>query len=86
MNIRYWRAIPGLSAPRLDKRSRSRENTSIACADMKSFHRSLWGDPLWCCGAGFRDINKAKSASLIPAAIISDLGPTQQTGAIKKHG
>jgi hypothetical protein len=53
---------------------------------METFHRSPLGNSLWGYGAGIRDINKAKSAGLILAVIISDLRPTKGTGAIKKHG
>jgi hypothetical protein len=52
---------------------------------MKTFHRSLLGNSLWGYGAGFGDVNKAKSPGLIFAAVISDLRPAQGTGAIKKH-
>ena len=58
---------------------------SIACADMKTFHCSLLGDPVRSCGASFRDINKAKSTDMIFAPVISDLRPAEGTGAIKKH-
>src|SRR5271166_2676287 len=79
-------APPWQSTPYFDESRRSRKKLSIPGADMKSFHRLLLGQVGQKRRVCFRDIDERKRTSMIYAAIMGNLCPTQRTGAVKIYG
>ena len=85
--LRYRAMINRVSAPGLECRRywyRYSDDCLDLCDSLSCF--GAGGKVGLGYGAGFGDVNKAKSPGLIFAAVISDLRPAQGTGAIKKHG
>ena len=78
-------APSGQTCPNFDECGRARKNPPIACANMEALHCALLGNSFRRYGAGFRNVDKTKSAVLILALIVSDLCPTQGAGTIKEH-
>ena len=75
-----WQTIPNL-----DECGSAGKNTPIACANMEALHCALLGNSIRRQGTNFRNIDETESAVLILTLIVSDLCPTQRTGAIKIH-